>query len=135
MASRIEGLNKRYGTQLLVSGSVEEQVREQFLFRPLDLVVPAGTSQIVELFELLGARGGGPDAATEAAIALCAAAGARRSRSTGSATGARHSSSSGASLRLIRPIRVAPIYIARCMRFLANPPPADWDGAEHFSSK
>ena len=71
MASRVEGLNKRYGTQLLATGSVEEQVRERFLFRPVDLVVPAGTSQIVALFELLGSKDDGPDAASAAAIAAC----------------------------------------------------------------
>ncbi len=41
MASRVEALNKRYGTWIIATGTVEEQVRDQFLFRPIDLVVPA----------------------------------------------------------------------------------------------
>ncbi len=56
LASRIESLNKAFGTQALVTGAVEEVVRDRFLFRPLGLVVPSGLSQSVPLFELVGAR-------------------------------------------------------------------------------
>lgn len=55
LASRVEGLNKRYGTQILVTESVERAVRGRFLFRPLETVVPAGLSIPVALFELIGA--------------------------------------------------------------------------------
>jgi adenylate cyclase len=134
MASRVEALNKRYGTQLLTTGSVEEQVHGRFLFRPLDLVVPAGTSQIVPLFELLGTHDNGPDAASPAAIALCEewskAVATYRARDWSKA------------LEVFRRFveahpadPVAPIYIERCTRLLAAPPPADWDGAERFDSK
>ncbi len=134
MASRIEGLNKRYGTQLLASGSVEEQVRDKFLFRPLDLVVPAGTSHVVELFELLGARGEGPDAATDAAISLC--------KRWTEAIQSYRQRDWDAALRQFRSFAeaypedsVAPIFVARCVTFIATPPPANWDGAERFSEK
>ncbi|RAU20265.1 adenylate/guanylate cyclase domain-containing protein [Paramagnetospirillum kuznetsovii] len=53
LASRIEGLNKRFGTELLVSGDVEEAVRGEFLFRPFGPVVASGTSIPIPLFELL----------------------------------------------------------------------------------
>ena len=134
LASRVEGLNKQYGTQVLVTGTVEEQVRDQFLFRPLDLVVPAGTSQIVPLFELLGARDAGPDAAAETVISLC--------REWSEAIAIYRDRDWSKALELFRRFAaaysadpVAPIYIERCTRLLANPPPSDWDGAEHFDSK
>jgi len=53
LASRVEGLNKRYGTQLLVTGAVEEAVRDKFLFRPVEVVVPYGMTVPVPLFELV----------------------------------------------------------------------------------
>lgn len=134
LASRIEGMNKLYGTNLLVSGSVEKQVRDDFVLRPLDLVVPAGTSQIVELFELFGDRGEGPDAASDAAIRLCArwseAIDRYRQRDW---TGALERFRSFASE--YPQDCVAPIYVARCTAFIQNPPPASWDGAQHFDEK
>lgn len=134
MASRIEGLNKYYGTTLLVSGSVEEEVRELFLFRPIDRVVPAGTSQAIELFELLGASGSGPDAATETAVVLC--------ENWNRALEAYRQRDWRRALRLFSDFaRAYPddsavlLYTARCMAFLDTPPAANWDGAEHFATK
>jgi adenylate cyclase len=71
LASRVEGLNKHYGTQIIATGAVEQQARDDYLFRPLDLVVPAGTSQVVPLFELIGALGDRADGASAAAIDQC----------------------------------------------------------------
>ncbi len=89
---------------------------------------------MVELFELLGVRGEGPDAATDAATALC-------HRWTEAIQSYRQRDWDRA-LRQFRSFAeaypedsVAPIYIARCMTFIATPPPANWDGAEHFSEK
>lgn len=53
LASRIEGLNKSFGTRALVSGAVEENARGHFLFRPLGRVLASGTTTPVTLFELL----------------------------------------------------------------------------------
>ena len=53
LASRIEGINKMYGTSALVTGEVEQEVRGRFLFRNLGLVAPSGVSQPVALFELI----------------------------------------------------------------------------------
>ncbi|RED44179.1 adenylate/guanylate cyclase domain-containing protein [Aestuariispira insulae] len=54
MASRIEGINKHYGTQILVTEEVRDRVRDRFLFRPIDQVIPKGASIPIILFELLG---------------------------------------------------------------------------------
>jgi adenylate cyclase len=63
LASRLEGLNKDYGTHILVSQSTFEQVtaaqegESQFVFRELDLIRVKGKTQPVGLYELVGARG------------------------------------------------------------------------------
>ena len=133
LASRVEGLNKVYGTQIIVTGTVEHAARELFLFRPLDLVVPAGTSQAVALFELVGARAG-PDRAPDAAFAQCRewreALDLYRSRDWGGAITALRAFAEQYSQD-----RTARLYIDRCARFLGAPPPADWDGAEHYDVK
>jgi adenylate cyclase len=134
LASRVEGLNKRYGTQLIVTGAVEERARGRCLFRPLDLVVPAGTSQIIPIFELLGALDGADDGVSEAAIEAArqwqAAIDLYRGRNWPAALerfgsyAEQHSHDGTASL-----------YIERCKGFIDAPPPADWDGAEHYEMK
>lgn len=53
LASRIEGLNKKYGTQCLITGPVEEAARGKFLTRKVDVVIPAGTTIPTPLFELI----------------------------------------------------------------------------------
>jgi adenylate cyclase len=57
LASRVEGLNKRFGTEVLITEAVEAQVRGRFLLRPLGPVIAAGTSVPILLFELLGTLG------------------------------------------------------------------------------
>jgi adenylate cyclase len=54
LAARLEPLNKRYGTRNLVSAETRIRARERFLFRSVAIVQPAGTSQPIEVFELLG---------------------------------------------------------------------------------
>jgi adenylate cyclase len=134
LASRIEALNKRYGTQIIASGAVEEQARDHFLFRPLDLVVPAGTSQVVPLFELVGALRDRPDDALAAAVDRCR----EWRQAIETYRGRRWSEACDRFRRFAErdpSDRVASLYVERCARFLAVPPPEGWDGAEHYDSK
>jgi adenylate cyclase len=57
LASRLEGLNKYYGTQILVSEAVKEQAGEDFMFRPVGKVLPKGTVSPVIAYELMGYSG------------------------------------------------------------------------------
>jgi adenylate cyclase len=56
LAARLEGLNKQYGTRILVSADVEREARETFWFRRLDRVAVKGRQQGVEVYELVGRR-------------------------------------------------------------------------------
>ena len=53
-ASRLEGLNKRYGSRILVTEAVFEQVSDRFAMRPLGQVTPKGATKPVTVYELLG---------------------------------------------------------------------------------
>jgi adenylate cyclase len=63
LAARLEGLNKQYGTELLVSETVFQKANGTFLFRPIDTTTVKGFSQPVSVFELCAAYHG-PDAIT-----------------------------------------------------------------------
>jgi adenylate cyclase len=115
LAARLEGLNKQYGTYILVSAAVADEARAAFAFRRLDRVAVKGKQQGVEVFELLGRKSPRPAAIDryeaaldhyfhrqfEAALAVLGDGG-----------------DDG-------PSRVL---VARCHRLLAEPPPPDWNG-------
>ncbi len=58
LSSRLEGLNKEYGTHILLSDSTYAEVDDPLLvFRELDLIRVKGKLQPVKLYELVAARG------------------------------------------------------------------------------
>jgi adenylate cyclase len=55
LAARLEGLNKQFGTVILVSEAVYLQVQHGFRFRAFDSVIAKGMTKETRVFELLGA--------------------------------------------------------------------------------
>ncbi|MEH0002403.1 MAG: adenylate/guanylate cyclase domain-containing protein [Holosporaceae bacterium] len=55
LASRLEGLNKHYGTSILVGETVYQQAKDFFVFRIVDRVAVKGKNEGVLVYELLGA--------------------------------------------------------------------------------
>lgn len=53
IASRIEGVNKRYKTQILISESTYMCIKNTFLCRPIDLVTVKGKKDPVLVYELI----------------------------------------------------------------------------------
>ncbi len=57
LASRLEELNKRYGTRIIASDVVHEECgNDEFLWRLLDLVAVEGRREKLEIFELMNLR-------------------------------------------------------------------------------
>ena len=54
LASRLEGINKQFGTRLIISESTYAEVRQEMLARELDLIRVKGKMKPVRIFELLG---------------------------------------------------------------------------------
>jgi adenylate cyclase len=55
VASRLEGVNKQYGTHVLISESTRRAVGDGFLSREIDRVLVKGRVEPVTVYELLGA--------------------------------------------------------------------------------
>lgn len=53
LGSRLEGTNKVYGTRIIISEFVYEQVKEKVLARELDLIKVKGKNEPVRIYELL----------------------------------------------------------------------------------
>jgi len=126
LGSRIEGLNKVYGTEVLVSGDTAAEVEGGFVLRELDRARVKGKTEAVSLHELLAAR---PDADAEALAARFAAALALyRSRDFAAAETAFAALAAAGD-------GPAELYVERCRHHRASPPPDDWDAVETFTSK
>lgn len=116
LASRIEGLNKVYGTAILASEQVREAVGDLFSFRLVDKVAVKGRRGGVRVFELLGTGDAGPSPAAAAYERAFEAYLGRRFEDA------------------LRELQGHPddppgrVLAARCHSLLATPPPADWDG-------
>jgi adenylate cyclase len=129
-ASRFEGLNKLYGTRIIIGQSTWELVKEQFVARPLDLVSVKGSMKGVRIYELM-AEAAGADERTRAIAALAETALnlylERRWDEAGE--GCRKI------LELNHGDEPARILMERCRLMLESPPPADWNGVHRIESK
>lgn len=56
MASRLEGLNKFYETEILVSDSTAAAAGEHFVFRKVGRAIPKGSTTSLSVLELVGTR-------------------------------------------------------------------------------
>lgn len=54
LASRVEGVNKNYGTHLIITQATYEKVSDHFVCRLLDIVAVKGKNEGVKIYELIG---------------------------------------------------------------------------------
>jgi adenylate cyclase len=126
LASRIEGLNKYLGTELLVTGAVAEAAGEGFLMRPLGAMQVAGSSVPLQILELLGEEG---DEIPDLDLWNEAMAAIGESRWDDAAAAFR-------SYQLRHPEdKAAGLYLATLAPLAAGRPGAAWDGVLRFTSK
>jgi adenylate cyclase len=141
LSSRLEALNKEYGTHILVSETCHESAKNSgLLFRELDLIRVKGKLQPVTIYELIGqqseldGRGANGDGAAEDLSArLAAFCGARKLYCTRRWEEAQH-----AFEKILQrwpddgPSRA---FWKRCQDYLFEEPPSGWDGVFTMTSK
>lgn len=134
LGSRIEGLNKIYGTQVLITHPVVEAIDATFVHRPVDRVLPKGAVHPLDVYELVGAQDA-TDLRVEARIVeRCIAWRAfyeiytRRDWAAAVAALAGFRAHHGED-------SLTALYEERLRRFQAEPPPADWDGVIRYAQK
>jgi len=125
LASRLEGLNKQYGTTILVSGAVQQAARNGFTFRLIDRVAVKGRRGGVPVYELLGEAGR-------------AAVGAEGVSADEQALHAYWRRDFDAGLALLDSQQSDPpsrVLAERCRLYRSQPPPPDWDGIHVATAK
>ncbi|HEX8319182.1 adenylate/guanylate cyclase domain-containing protein [Longimicrobium sp.] len=131
LASRLEGLNKDYGTEIVVSEFTWAQVQAHFIGREIDCVRVVGREGLVSVHELVATREDGVDADTAALLDGFAHARTLYCER-------RFSEALDAFQALVDRFPEdgpAAVYLERCHGHAAAPPPAEWDGAHQLVSK
>jgi adenylate cyclase len=126
LASRLEGLNKEYGTTVIVSETIREAAQEAFEFRLLDLVRVKGKHQPVQIYELLASKGG--DSGTPGEVV------ADYERAFALYT-SRNFKAAGEILERHPSDRPSAVVLKRSRFYLESPPSEQWDGVFEFTSK
>ena len=131
LASRLEGLTKEYGLELLLGESAADLISDAFHLQFVDLVRVKGKKQPIRVYTVLGAQ---PSPLPEnlSLYATCHVEGVH-SYQKGDFTSAIASFQRG--LGYVPENPLATIYISRCSNLRDHPPGADWDGVFVMTKK
>ena len=124
LSSRLEGLNKDYGTHILVNESTYECAKDSgFIFRELDLIRVKGKLQPVTIYELIGRNGDASPQTNELLSRFAAARVLYRARDWEKAQ-----QSFQSILETWPTDGPSRTYWKRCQEYLFDEPPLNWDG-------
>jgi adenylate cyclase len=134
LASRLEELNKRYDTEVLISEAVLKQnnAESTFVVRPIDLVVVKGRKMPTPIYEVLDDRVSAPEDIIKIETLTKKAMQTYRNRQFEDAI---------ETLKQVRQLKpmgkdvAGDVLMRRCQGFLLKPPPSDWDGSEVLTQK
>ncbi len=130
LAARLEGLNKEYGTQILISEFTRRVLRDdQFMFREIDFIRVKGKLQPVTIYEILG-----PRAKENSGGELVALFGVAREAYTHRDWRAARSAWE-AILERWPDDGPSRVFLARCEEYIAEEPPVEWDGVYAMKHK
>ncbi|CAA7622064.1 Adenylate cyclase 1 [Candidatus Terasakiella magnetica] len=135
VASRLEGVNKVYGTRICISDTVAKAAGDSILTRPLDVVAVKGRLAGEKIHELVALRRGAPELlATPEQAEHC-----RLTEAAFAAYQARRWQEAmaiyGQVAALAPADKIPKIFIERCRHYLVEPPPDDWSGIHAMTSK
>lgn len=126
LASRLESINKQYGTEVMISEMTYEQIKEDFVCRELDQIRVKGKDQPVRVYELIGKKGE-VESGKESIIKLFA-----------EALDLYRKKDFNTAMQKFSAVPNDPpsqVFVDRCAEFIKNPPAANWDGVYTFTVK
>lgn len=130
LASRLEAVNKVYGTRILISQATAEAIGSRLELREIDCLAVAGQSAPQPIFEVMARAGGLTDAQDALRRRYAEALAAYRARRFDAARAA-----FSAALEAVPGDGPSRTMLGRIAQFEASPPDEGWDGAWRFDSK
>lgn len=131
IASRLEGVNKLYGTAIIVSNAIYQEIKDSFALRFVDQVILKGTFEIITIYELLSEDQSqlSFDLAKYNAVYT---KGFEAYQSQKWDVAIEYFSEC---LKIYPEDTIALVFINRCKHYKLNPPTASWDGVWHLQEK
>jgi len=128
LGSRLEGINKQYGTRIIISEYTYEEVKDEYVAREIDWVRVKGKRQPVKIFELIAHKSKfkNIDLVEEFKKGFEAYHQRRWDSAIDFFTKALNHAPNDAASRL---------YVERSQEYKTNPPPEDWDGVYEMKTK
>jgi adenylate cyclase len=137
LSARLEGTNKMYGTQILISHDMVTQLTGDFTTRPIDVVAVKGKDKGIRIYELMGLDNDAYVTALPPKVKIFAEA---FSEAFELYMNKQWQEALDAFVmlkneNLYESDIVTAMYIERCKNFIISPPSADWDGVVHLKEK
>lgn len=134
LGSRLEGINKEYGTRIIVSEFTQSRIAKSFVTREVDWVRVKGKAQPVRIFELIGTKSSGTLSAPNDMLAVIPdfETGFRlyHARKFDEAVNAFTKA-----LNTKPDDECSQLYIERCRDYVKEAPSDDWDGVYTMKTK
>jgi class 3 adenylate cyclase len=130
LASRLEGVNKVYGTWILAADSTVQETKGKLLTRRLDCVKVVGINETVRIHEILELKADATDALFEQIYLFHKAMDLFEARNWKDAEAAFNQV-----LKLFPNDGPSKHFTERCRQYTEFPPPANWDGTFIITEK
>jgi adenylate cyclase len=130
LASRLEGVNKRYGTWILISEETYNKAGPDFTVRKMDRVRVVNIKEPVRLYELIDEKSSTDTNTMEAVELFHKGLELFEDRQWDAAIAEFHKT-----LKILPGDGPSEVFIKRCQGFQKKPPPASWDGVFNMSMK
>lgn len=135
LASRLEGINKNYGTKLIISEPTFKDIHEHAVVRPLDIVAVKGKKEGIAIYELIALTGTDPYLLpTNDELDMCHLFQKAFKYYYDQRWDDAIDLFQKIALRFPADIPVQ-MYITRCQNFKKDPPGKDWDHVLHLKEK
>ena len=129
LAARLEGINKEYGTRIIISQFTYEEVKDTFTAREVDRVRVKGKLEPVRIFELI-CEGEPTDKVAENLRLFSQGYGLYHEKNFAEAQAIFKKA-----FAVSQNDPVSKLYIERCQDYLDSAPPEDWDGVFIMKTK
>lgn len=130
LASRLEGVCKNYGIDLCISESTYAEVKDEVLCREIDLIRVVGKTVPTRIYSVAGFKDRLPPDQVTWVHRFQVAMERYKARSFPAALEAFET----LAMEYAHD-KVSRLYVDRCRKLVAEPPPADWDGVTEMTSK